>query len=271
MKQLKTYPNGRMPLWQGDLAFIQEAPKEVLLALINELGLGSTDFIITGCRITYERGSASMTAGWAFFEGEILPVAAITATECNRTPRVSFAKVNHWDGVQKTFDVNGEAVPRNVYQNDFLQGSITPFDPAENVNFGIREEAWTLAERLRHNIALEDSGWVGDGEVQYRKIGNMVQLKGTVFNDAQGGFNNATVASRLPIPAAELTYFPTVEVGTTMLKIDNSGNLIITSSNNRVRFNHIVYMCNTAPIAGDGHLSSNVGTGGDTPGGGNDI
>lgn len=270
MKTLKTYADGRMPVWQGDIAFLQTATKEVLLSLISELGLGKTNFIITGCQITQANGTVAMTAGWVYLKGDILPVQALSQS-FSGTPLIKLTKVERFEG-QKTFNVNNTAVTRDVYQNDYVQGTVLPTSTSETYDFAIRQGAWTLAERLQKGIN-DESGWIecgyGYGVVSYKRCGRMVQLKGNAFNDAIGGtFTNATVATNLPIPAAGESLFSQQEDGTSVIKIDANGNLIITSSTSRVWFNHIVYLAETNYVnTNDWHMSS---TGGGTGGGGNE-
>lgn len=265
MKNLTTYATGRMPIWQRDFAYMQEAPKEVLLALINELGLGKTNFLISGCTITISGGSVSMTTGWAYFEGDILPVRAIESTIFSGTPLVKLTKVEHYEG-QKAFDVGGSAVNRDAYQNDYLKGTLLPITTAENYTFGIRQGAWTLAQRLQKNVSLPESNFtetqgIYGQTIFYKKCGKFVQLKGQAFNDAIGStFTNVTVAINLPVPAAGETIFPAQEASTSMLKIDANGNLIVSSSSNRVKFNHVVYLCETSySDSSDGHESNQSG------------
>jgi hypothetical protein len=97
MNRLKTWNDGSyMPVWQADLAFIQDAFKTPFVKLI-ETSLGKTSGIICGCEYKYKLGISYINEGLVLLNGEILycPPQSVTGN-------VNALKK------QETFDAEGD-------------------------------------------------------------------------------------------------------------------------------------------------------------------
>ncbi|MDD4141600.1 MAG: hypothetical protein PHR20_02240 [Bacteroidales bacterium] len=263
-----------MPIWQKDLNFIQNAPKEILLALIAELGLDVDDFIITGCQITIADGTIAMTSGLAYYNGEILPVQAMTATAYTGTPRIKLDKVTNYnsEGARNFVANNSSTIARaDVWQDDYLIGAVITSSYASTYRLAITEGAWTLVERIQKRV-LQESNWVEVqntsthvGRIKYKRVGKLVQVKGSASNDATGtGLGSINIASALPIPASGATRFPAIESGTTSIIITATGAMNVITTSDTVVLNHIIYMSEFAyDGSNDGHYSTLNNSGSD--------
>ena len=244
MKTLQTYLNeGRMPLWQTDFNFLQESHREVLLAIINEMGMGKDNFIITGCSITLENGFVSMTSGWAYYRGEIIPVRALSATSyTGSNPIIYLTKTSNYDTDGDKGFVNSEnsISIQHTYIDNYLAPAVATSQTTYYLD--VQQGFWTLTDRLRHNVELAETDWIQSSvyEVYYKRVGRVVYLRGYVFNDALTGFNNDEVAD-VPIPDQGTLYFPG-HFDTETIQVSSTGKLIVTALNNRVRIDHISYI-----------------------------
>ena len=80
MKKLNTNNAGRMPFWQADLDWIQQAYTQPIEDIVKELGMldASTPrpyFPVTGCRVSLNNGNISMSAGWFWWDGKLLCIS----------------------------------------------------------------------------------------------------------------------------------------------------------------------------------------------------
>ena len=125
MKRLKSFTQSLMPLWQKDFDFMQDGVKEALEAICQPLGLGRTNFIISGCAITETSTTLAMASGWAWFGGEVLPVRAMEATaKLNDLSYVKLTRVTNYNqGGTRDVTTSGTSASQDVWQDDYLQPS----------------------------------------------------------------------------------------------------------------------------------------------------
>lgn len=189
MKKLNINNAGRMPLWQTDLDWMQQSYTEIIHELVKELAnTGSYMFPVSGCRVTYNEGTGtvSMTAGWFWWDGELLPVRALPATPLEAAnphlAAVHLTRVtNHPEAGARNFigpDLAPVAVA-DTWQDDYLQPEACLRNDTFASGVTICPGAWTLHDRLQ----LSESSWTEGthGNLQYKRIGRMVVLKGTVY------------------------------------------------------------------------------------------
>lgn len=267
MKQLIPISNSLMPLWQKDFDWMQQGVRESFAAILKTLGLGRDCYIISGCEIADNGSRISMLPGWAFWNGEIFPVRAMPSTpHSSGTVKI---KLTHQTGYSaegvKSVTVNNVVSATNTYQEDFLVPSIASAN--DSYYLAVEEGFWDLATRLVKRSEPADSGVVSssiDG-ASWRRVGGTVQIFGTLFNDALGGFHGE-VASGFPRPSADLR-FPcsTLAEGDYMV-LTTAGKLFAYSKANRLYLDHVSYLTTpvTATNDNDGHYSTiaNINPGG---------
>lgn len=225
MKKLNTNNAGRMPLWQADLDWMQQSYTETIAELFKVLGMDTPYFVVTGCQVTHADG-ISITGGLIWWNGELLPVRPFssdtTPSPFLRLTRVSY---NPEAGARNFIgpDMSPVAVA-DTWQDDYIQPELlthySPTDDGEGVY--IRAGALTLREIMARRIAGGESGWqntqseISADDVQFKRIGRMVVLKGTVL--VRDGSATPMVEG-LPVPLtptylvySELTHGVTVSV-----------------------------------------------------------
>ena len=99
MKKLNLTPGTRIPLWGKDILFMQDSEREAFAAVLNGLVLDRQNYLVCGCDITVNDNThkVSMTSGWCFYQGELLPVKALQATSfTGNRPLVKLTKVTEY-------------------------------------------------------------------------------------------------------------------------------------------------------------------------------
>lgn len=224
MKKLNINSAGRMPLWQKDLEFIQQAFTEPIMALIAELAKTNTyRFPVSGCEVTFDADArtVSMSAGWFWWDGELLPVHALPATSLETTAHgagVHLSRIgyNPVEGARNFVhaDLTAETI-EDVWQDDYLQPEACLRNASYTSGVTICPGAWTLHDRLRLAIAGGESEWLGTqseiqyDNVQYKCVGQMVVLKGTVH--VRDGSAMPSVQG-LPVPMGGTAYLTNNEI-----------------------------------------------------------
>ncbi len=263
MKKLNIYPNSRMPLWWRDLEYMSDGFSEVFEAVLKGLSLDKTDFVISGCEITKTATKVSMSAGWCYYDGEILPVMSMLPTSYRGIPKIKFTKTtNHNDAGDRIITLSGTTSTAHVHSDDYLTPSLVSGD--EDYHLAIGPGAWNLGERIVNATKMVDSGMIeatvinaGLGSVRYRQVGGVVQLFGELFNDAQSGFNGAVVQG-LPQPAAGLVFPLNSGAGDSSgsIQIATDGTMSISTQSNRVHLGHVVYLATPVSDIDDKHYST---------------
>lgn len=245
------------PFWTDDLKYLQEGVAEALCATLKGLGLDNDDFVISGCKITTNGSKISMTAGWMYFNGEILPVRALPATSYSGTPKIKFTKQTNYNPAgDRQVSTSGQTGTSQIYEDDYLEPSLV--SGSETYRLAIGKGAWNLAERILNHAKAVDSGVVNaddSSEVRYRMVGGVVQLYGSVFNDALGGFHGV-VATGLPKPAVDVTLYFDPSYASEYIHIGTNGKLSIFTKSNRVYLNHVMYLATPVYNTDDGHYSN---------------
>lgn len=211
MKKLNTNNAGRMPLWQADLDWIQKGYTEPLTALVEELGLSKSYFAITGC-VPYKPNikTLAMPAGWFWWNGQILPVRELKATDVlsytNPVVRLTRVTYTNPEGARNFIhaDLSTENVS-NVWQDDYLSPTVVERSAGFTSGVRLGIGAWTLRDILMHHTAENESDWIvtsdGSQTLEFKRIGRIVTLRGTVDE----GVNY----TGLPAPIQGETYIPT--------------------------------------------------------------
>ena len=194
MKKLNTNNAGRMPLWQADLDWLQDAFTEPIMALIAELKHDAAVVMpVTGCQVTKTDQTVSMTSGWFWWDGELLPVRALPVTDTSAItyPMVHLERVTFYntDG-ERNFvhaDLSTETVG-DVWQDDYLQPTVVERgDASVTTGVNIHPQARTLFDWIRLRIRDDESSWhpaqseIPQDNVRYKRVGYMVLLKGSVL------------------------------------------------------------------------------------------
>lgn len=206
MKKLNTNIVGRMPLWQADIDFLQQGWQEVITAIVHELGMEKRYFVITGC-VPYKPSQKflQMPAGWVWWNGRILPVRALPATDvtsyANPVVRLAGVTQNYLQDGARSFvkaDLTTHQVA-NVWQDDYLTPTVV--ERGSSQNFGIRLGigCWTLKDMLAHSKADAESEWIAtsNGDLEYKMVGRMVVLRGIV--DCEDDYSTPSTTG-LPSP-----------------------------------------------------------------------
>lgn len=255
MKKLRLTQNSLTPFWMKDLEYMQSSFEEAVKGVIKGLSLEDKNMIISGCKVTDAGGVVSMTSGWCYYEGEILRVEALPETKHASTgPLILLEKaVRCIEEGKRQIASNGTVEMADIYEETYLNprllagdGQVSYFDLA------IAQGAWDLGERLVRQSKMTDSGpqqaviesYIAH-DVQYRKIGGVVQLYGYFTNDAVGAPIKGTAASGLPLPVRAVT------IGD--CTIDKRGQLVINSESDYVPLDGFTYLSQPEYPANDGH------------------
>lgn len=227
MKKLVYPQNTIAPFWLKDLEYMQEGFEDVIKGIIEGLSLGAKDLIISGCKITYKDSKISMTSGWCYYGGEILPVKALAETACTTaSPKIYFVKNTGYDpsGSRLVYKEDNSQT-QEVYKNEYLSPRIVSSGTVLDYRLAISQGAWDLGDRIANKNRLKDSGTVFieapeadaiNGGFSYRQIGCVVQLYGQLrHTSAQTGVAKDT----LPKPLGSVR----IAAGSGYISIDSEG------------------------------------------------
>lgn len=230
MKKLNTNSVGRMPLWQADLNWMQSAYTEPLTALIGELGLSKEYFVITGC-VPYKPNAKTlaMPAGWFWWNGQILPVRALPATDALSftNPVVQLTRVANVnpDGARSFIhaDLSTETIG-NVWQDDYLAPAVVERSAGFTGGVRLGVGAWTLRDILMHHTAENESEWMNghSGNLQFKRLGQMVVLKGT----ASVSDSSQPIDEGFPPPLAGMAMLHPLHLGDINVYFNEQGQLV---------------------------------------------
>ena len=263
MKKLKFEEGAVTPFWLKDLEYMQEGFEETVKAVIEGLSLGKKDVLVSGCKITTKNSKVSMTSGWCYFGGEILPVKALSETSYTGSgPKIKLTKKSGYDNngsrpVQK----ETETITFVPYQNDYLEPSLLSNDFDTDCQLALCPGAWDLGTRIINKNQLEDTGIVRvinidsaiSSTLKYRQIGRVVQLYGSIGSKEK---YSGMVTDTLP----ELAESITLNIGSTKVVIDGSKLYVYNLEGIEDLF--ITYLTNMElDSSSDGHYSM-VGSGG---------
>lgn len=256
MKKLNITEDSLMPFWMKDLDYMQQGFAEAIGSVIEGLGLGDKDMLISGCDVKYSNGKVSMTTGWCYYEGEILKVDAMAETTCSVTkPLVRLEKKRRSDSSgNRQIVCSGETLMSDVYEEWYLEPSLVDDRDLIGYRLAIGEGAWRLGERIMHMSKAMDSGLkkiVVDhyiGRAEYRMIGGVVQLYGYVTNDVIGQGVNGLIARNMPRPAKSIKFAD--------FAIDTMGQMTGISSSDTINLDCLMYLATPEYPSDDGHYSN---------------
>lgn len=261
MKKLNFTVGSMAPLWQKDLDFMQNGVAEAFAAVLRGLELGADNYLVCGCSITVNATTSkvSMTSGWCFFEGELLPVKALPVTSfTGAKPYIKLSRVTAYNAEgDRLVLLAGQTGSVQMWQDCYLEPSLA--NDNDNYTLALTEGAWTLAERISEMSRPTDTGLVsadltfGTGSIGYRRVGGTVQLFGSVMNDATGSPLSGQIASGLPRPTASMRI--TLSDGYMVLGTDGTLTAYNTKLT-RVYFDNIMYLTTPSYNTSDGHHST---------------
>ena len=239
---------------------MQDSEREAFAAVLNGLVLDRQNYLVCGCDITVNDNThkVSMTSGWCFYQGELLPVKALPATSfTGNRPLVKLTKVTEYDSAgDRMVYHEGVGTTVHVWEQDCLVPSVV--GEGENYTLALSEGAWTLAERIRETVKATDTGIVplemlysGLGNINYRRVGGTVQLYGFAKDDV-GGSVSGQIATNLPRPTVQLR----IPLSNGYLTLDTNGTLTANTSMSQVYFDSITYLTTPSYNSSDGHHSS---------------
>lgn len=246
MKKLEFKEGTITPFWLKDLEYMQEGIKEILGVLLEGLSLRKANFIISGCEITQETNIISMTSGWAYYGGEILPVKALPEIEFpGRTPEIYFIKKTEYDAAGlRIISKEDESYSANTYNIDYLEPSVI-IPPTFNMvtGFSINQNTLNLATIIANRNKIADTGLVTasvDSSVtstlKYRQIGGVVQFYGSISADRFTG----NIASRLPEPIDKIG----LNINNVLVNIKTDGQMEVAYLNGTIDLSGITYLSN---------------------------
>lgn len=245
MKKLEFEKGAITPFWLKDLEYMQKGFEEVIKVIIEGLSLKKTNFIISGCKITYTKNKVSMTSGWAYYNGEILPVKALVETDYSsgRYPTIYFVKRTEYDeSGSRIILKENESVTANIYKIDYLSSSATtPASFNTNTGFSITPETLDLEAIITNRNKIADTRLVEasvDSSVtstlKYRQIGGVVQFYGSIYSDRYSG----DIVSYLPKPIADIT----LNINNVLVAIKTDGKMKVTNLNGTIDLSGITYL-----------------------------
>lgn len=185
-----------------------------------------------------------MSAGWFWWDGELLPVRALQSTDTTTfiNPIVHLEKASFFDpeGTRDFVhaDLSTETVA-DVRQDDYIQPTVVESSAAITTGVHILPGARTLFDDMKMHISDSESGWIqsSSGSMSFKRIGRIVVLKGTppsyTINYSGGdvahhGGTYAPVDNGFPIPiGGEIaTIVPVPATGNGLrIYIDTQGRL----------------------------------------------
>lgn len=260
MKKLNFPPQqARTPIWTNDLEYLQDGIGEAFGCILDSLGFEQRDIVISGCKITTDGTRVSMSAGWCYYEGEIIPVRALPWTPyTGSNPKIKFTRVANSDHTgDRIVLISDSADTLSAYKEDYLQPSLVTGQ--ETYRLAIGQGAWDLRERIVNAGKAVDSGVIsveGAGDIRYRMIGGVVQVYGHIRQDAIGNGWHGAVATGLPRPAVTVTIpFSPVNLSERIV-IDTDGVLSVYANEDIVYFDHVLYLATPLFNVLDGHFST---------------
>lgn len=244
MKKLNTNIVGRMPLWQADIDFLQQGWQEVVTAIVRELGLEKKYFVLTGC-VPFKPSAKflQMPAGWVWWNGRILPVRALPATDvtsfANPVVRLASVTQNYIQDGARNFVKVDQTVQQvtTVWQDDYITPTVVERSATATSGIRLGIGCWTLKDMLAHSKAEAESDWTytsdGSNTLSFKRVGRIVSLRGIV--------EEGVAYSGLPAPIQGETYIPSK--GGTICIRSNGEMVWIGTQEDRV--NGIMYMAAT--------------------------
>lgn len=256
MKKLKLTEGSLTPFWMKDLEYMQTGFEEAIGSVIEGLGLGGKNMLISGCDVKYSNGKVSMTTGWCYYEGEILKVDAMAETSCNDSmPRVKLDKKRRSDSSgTRQIVCSGETLMSDVYEEWYLEPSLVDDSDLSGYRLAIGEGAWRLGERIMHMSKVQDSGLKKivvdsyNSTAEYRMIGGVVQLYGNVKNDIIGAGVKGLIAKNMPRPAKSIKFAD--------FAIDTMGQMTGTSDQDVINLDGLMYLATPEYANEDSHYST---------------
>ena len=193
-----------------------------------------------------------MLPGWAYWNGEILPVRALNATpHAAGTVKIKLTRIEAYnrDGVKSITAGDNSVTNRDTYREDYLQPSLAgEFD---SYDLAISEGFYDLATRIINSAKMADSGVVPvTDSASYRRIGGVTQLLGVMLNDAGSGFNGE-VLSGLPRPSSNIRFPVLGGEASDHIVVTTAGKLFAYTKCAHLYLDHVSYL--TSPITGTGH------------------
>jgi len=219
MKKLITYADGsQMPFWQTDLGFIQAATEEVLTELVKGLALTEDTIIVSGCELMASEGSYSIAKGLVLIDNEILVCPAQTVesahsyavlrkqTLTDSAGRKIFILADSNTETRETHDVSYAKL--HLIEESATIPADLPVD-SDNVIAKISESILPTLEW--GNLTLMN-GYTTTGIAKFKKSGDVISLRGEVFNDAQQCGNEFAILPASCRPTTD------IEIGDILIK-----------------------------------------------------
>lgn len=216
MKKLKFEKGTIAPFWLQDLEYMHEGIEEVIKGIVEGLLLTSSSCIISGCKVTQDNSKISMTSGWAYYQGEILPVKALDETEYSASQVINLKRKTEYDntGLRIILKEN-KNFETNPYEINFLEPSLS----TEN-SFVVKAGTLNLVEKIiqKCSVKEEDSGWITPlftkdflevgkiSSIKCRTKGNMTQIFGNIETPAANlyDFQNPIEIADVPSPLQDI-------------------------------------------------------------------
>lgn len=211
MKKLKFEKGTIAPFWLQDLEYMQEGIEEALKGIVEGLLLTSSSCIISGCKVTQDNSKISMTSGWAYHQGEILPVKALPETEYSASQVINLKIKTEYDNTGSRIILKEN---ENFRANPYEINCLEPVLSTEN-GFIVRAGTLNLMEEIiqKCSVKEEDSGWitpfftkdflaVGDiSSIKCRTKGNMTQIFGEIKTPAGNLYNFQDAIEIFDVPS----------------------------------------------------------------------
>ena len=239
MKTLKTYNDGSyMPLWQEDIAYVQNNLIEAITKIVNGFSISRTRYIVSGCLAEFDGNLCSWSAGIVMYDGELLILQATATTFSvseipNPVAVIGMSESYDTTNGHKLFKKSdGTWEYRETYKHRVA--TITVIDESDVESTDLIADGLELADLFAQKgewldiidaVALTFS-------VKVKKQGDIVALKGAATY-------SSSVTTLFNLPAE---YRPTTnrQIGQFLVKTD--GDVTVASGISSINVDEIIYM-----------------------------
>jgi hypothetical protein len=186
MKKLKTFADGSyMPLWQEDLAYIQENIIETIVYMAKAFSIDRTKYIVSGCLAEFDGNMCYYNKGMVMYNGELLVLKdGFRLFSLNEIPNpVAIIELD------ETFDSNGRKLfkkvdgtweYRDTYHNRVAKITVKNEDDVISTDLiADGTDLWKLFPKLNYTWgAIVAPPLSNTFTVKMKKQGDIVAMKG---------------------------------------------------------------------------------------------
>jgi hypothetical protein len=244
MKKFKTDFQGLLPIYLDDIRFVNDGLQEQIEAIIKSLTNDAPDgsFIITGCELSGTTGNGNLSSGYVVLDGKIYRVPSQVLSDYNPGQSGQY----EWK-IQTQIVSGGTKQPKRTTDTvETWTEEIARLQPADD---GILYDNCPklIGNQLDYpwkTIALSGNFSHVDGSaLQYKRCGNVVEIRGAVENNSPYGNLIATLPQNIR-PKRELMVPCMYYYGPynyTQLTLSENGELVYGADSHNVAIIHFNY------------------------------